>query len=535
MQELSPTTQRLINRYEEWARALQVKEEGVTINVDEVTSRVASFYEKMRGVIDWREEHLLRKTAVERILKRRLFLKKNLGSSSKIAEPLVYELIRDGHFPNDAILESKIDEVQKLIDKYLFILENAPVPKREKSRANLEDWLLGMAACEIEAVLAPSLKEDALADFMLETMEPGIEIKQRATEKMDEKQKDTQLYIAVQRALFKTDSPTISYHLLKRWYENWSNLPQPTLNEIALNIYSIMEKIENELKHPLSEKFYNVCERYDTPYLILGDIISQNPLHAQENLKSPEILESKVKEAYHARLRKVKLKMSRAALYSTISIFLTKVLIALAIEVPFDRYVTGQFTYFTSGLSVLIPPFLMFFLVLSIHPPSRHNEDLVIMEAMKIAYAKEKRDIYEIRPSPRRGLILNFFVVLFYLLSFVTSYGLIVWGLQKLHFSLLSIIIFLMFVSLISFTGVKIRQRAKELVVEKEKETFLLGFFDLFSLPVIQVGRWLSTQWTKYNAVAVLFNSLLDMPFQMFVEFLEQWRFFLKEKREKIH
>lgn len=88
---------------------------------------------------------------------------------------------------------------------------------------------------------------------------------------------------------------------------------------------------------------------------------------------------------------------------------------------------------------------------------------------------------------------------------------------------------------MISFAGVKIRQRAKELMVEKEKETFLQSIIDLFSLPIIQVGRWLSNQWAKYNAVAVLFNSLLDMPFQFFVEFLEQWRSFLKEKKEKIH
>ncbi len=70
---------------------------------------------------------------------------------------------------------------------------------------------------------------------------------------------------------------------------------------------------------------------------------------------------------------------------------------------------------------------------------------------------------------------------------------------------------------------------------EKEKETFLRSLIDLFSLPIIQVGRWLSNQWDRYNAVTILFNSLLDMPFQLFVEFLEEWRSFLREKREKIH
>jgi hypothetical protein len=92
-----------------------------------------------------------------------------------------------------------------------------------------------------------------------------------------------------------------------------------------------------------------------------------------------------------------------------------------------------------------------------------------------------------------------------------------------------------MFVSLISFAGTRIKSRAKELVVEKEKEKFLTTLFDLFSIPVIQLGKWLSNQWSKHNALAVLLNSLLDMPFQIFVEFLEQWRFFMKEKKGKIH
>jgi len=529
MQELTASAQRLINRYQEWSQGLQSQEGSGTISVDEVASRVASFYEKMRGVIDWREEHLLRKTAVERILKRRLFLKKNLNQNEKIAEPFIHELIRGGHFPNETLPESKIEEVQKIVDKYVFILENSPTPKKEKAKMYLYDWLFGVAACEIEAVLSFSLRENSLIDFMMETMKKSIQVK------INEEETDTQLYIAVQRALFKLDSPTITYNLLRRWYPDWMNLPHPTLNEISLNIYQVWKKIEDALKHPLSEKFYAVCERYDTPYLILDDILSQNPAQAHENLKNPAILESKIKEVYGLRLKKVRQKMSRAAIYSTLSIFLTKVLIAFAIEVPFDKYITRQFSYFTSVLSIIAPPILMFFLVLSIRPPSKYNEDLVIMEVMKIVYGKEKKDVYEIKPSPRRGLILNFFMGIFYLASFVISYGLIVWGLQKLNFSVLSIGIFLIFVSMISFAGVKIRQRAKELVVEKEKETFLHSFIDLFSLPIIQVGRWLSNQWTKYNAIAVIFNSLLDMPFQMFVEFLEQWRSFLKEKKEKIH
>ena len=47
----------------------------------------------------------------------------NFSETQNAAESLVLELIRGGHFPNDEIEESKIDDVQKLIDKYVFILK----------------------------------------------------------------------------------------------------------------------------------------------------------------------------------------------------------------------------------------------------------------------------------------------------------------------------------------------------------------------------------------------------------------------------
>ncbi len=76
MSIISQPTQRLIQRYQEWYQFLQPKEGTATLHVDEVASRMASFYEKIRGVINWREEHLLRKSAIERMLRRRLVLKK---------------------------------------------------------------------------------------------------------------------------------------------------------------------------------------------------------------------------------------------------------------------------------------------------------------------------------------------------------------------------------------------------------------------------------------------------------------------------
>ena len=65
MSEPSQSTKKLIQRYQVWYQSLQPKEsEIITIHVDEVASTVAAFYEKIRGVVDWREEHLMRRAAI---------------------------------------------------------------------------------------------------------------------------------------------------------------------------------------------------------------------------------------------------------------------------------------------------------------------------------------------------------------------------------------------------------------------------------------------------------------------------------------
>lgn len=542
---ISQPTQRLIQQYQTWHQSLRPREGVPTIHVDEVASAVASFYEKIRGVVEWKEEHLLRRSAIERILKRRLFLparlvpqRKEAGQKSgdEVAEPFVLELIRGGHFPNDRIEETKIEDVKKALNKYLFILENSRSSKK-KLKIQLQDWLLDLASCEVEEILSPPLKEKALIEYMTELMQERIEVSERRifSKSMPKQKKETQVYIACQRTLFKLDSPIISYYLLKRKYPRWHNLPEDEIGTISRDIYLIWEEIEKDLKHPLAEKFYKICERYDTAYLILGDIISQKPQESQKILQNPEVLECSIKEAYQKRLLKLKGRMSRAALYSTVSIFVTKILVALAIEVPFDKYVLGEFSYQSLGFNVLIPPLLMFFLVLTIRPPKKENLNRVIIEVMKIVRKSEKKDIYTIKPARKRGLISNFIITLIYFLTFFASFGVIVWGLNRLNFGILSIIIFLMFFSLIAFAGVKIRGRAKELQIVEEKGRFLTFLTDSVSLPFIRVGKWLSAQWVKYNIVLVLITALIDMPFQLFTEFLEQWRTFLKEKKEEIH
>lgn len=538
MPELSQQTKNLIAKYDLWQKSLKPKSVP-TIHVDEVASKVASFYEQIRTIIDWKEEHLMRRAAIIRKLKRRfLDLEMNDFSTENIAEPLVLELIRGGYFPNDRIEEFKIQEVKKIIEKYIFILKNNPEYKKGKTGVHFYSKLIEILACEIEETLSPSIKEMSLINYMFELMKERIKISDIIYERnlLKKEEKDIQIYIAVQQALFKLDNPIISYNLIKYKYPYWDSPSEEELLKISQNIYKILKNIEIDLSHPLGKKFYLICEKYDTPYLILGDVLSKDDLEkTSKEIEEPGILEGLIKKLYLNKLADLKTKIKRAAIYYTTSIFVTKILSLIILELVLVRLLFNvQVSPFSVIADILIPTGLMAILVATVKRPSKKNLHLVIIETIKITYQKEKPDTYEIKITKQRGFLTRFLLSLIYLMGAVISFGVIYWLFSYFNFPLTSIIINFIFIALILFAGTTIQKRSQELTVEEEGEGFLGFISDVLFLPIADTGKWLSNTWKQYNAIAAFFSALIDMPFSAFVEFLERWRYFLKEKKEEI-
>ena len=545
MPQLSEATKRLLLRYQTSLKANQPIEGVSTIHVDEVASKVAAFYEKIRGIIDWREEHLLKRAAIQRMLKRRFFvgidLLKEESTKETIAEPLVLELIRGGHYPNDKIPETKIIEVQKTIDKYIFILKNTPQAESGQEALRFYNWFLSIAACEIEEVLSSSYKERALIAYMYESMKERIVLNEGAItiRPLKEEEKDIQIYIAVQKALFKLDAPVISYHLLKHRCSGWESNNQREYLEIAKNMHSIKRKIERDLTHPLADKFYQICEKYDTPYLLLSDVLSeQKPEEISKKISEPETIEGLIRNAYNKRLNTLQGRLYRAAFYSTLSVLLTNAVSVLILEIPLAKLIYGFFSkspLLTISVDVLGPTVLMFLMVATIKPPSKNNLNIALIEAMKIIYQKEKTDVYEIRSNRQKGFAMKSIIGFIYFFATLISFGSIWWIFSLAKFPITSVFVNIIFVALIVFTGLAIKKRGEELTIEERPPGLADFLFDILSLPIAGVGQWLSNKWKRYNIISAFFNALIDMPFMIFVEFVEQWRYFLKEKKEKIH
>jgi len=544
--EFSAVGEKLIRDYQAYYESLKPKGEVTYIHVDDIASRVAVFYERLLQVINWKEEQLVRRTAIERKLKRRLITEisglsviANL-KPDRIAEALVLESIRGGHLPNNQIPQSKIKDVQNILEKYIYILENLSLAQGRgssdvKLKVQFYNWLLEIAACEIEETLATPLKENALINSMARTLEERIRIKPEGS--IPEAEKKIQIYIAVHRTLFHLDAPIISYRLLRWQYPGWINMPTAEYPRATQNILKIRQKIQAQLDYPGSGEFFKLGEKYNTLWLLLGDILDQFKKKPEEiplKLSSKETLSQMITEAYDTRYKTLKRRLLKMGLFSALSVMIANLVSLFIVEVPVAKILYGGIKPWAMVADVVVPTLIMMGLVSAYRLPGKSNIDKVIEEIQNIFYHQEGEEIYEIRIKHRRHLITTIFIIFLYLLGLIISLGGLIWILQAIRLPPTSVAINTLLAAVMIFGAIVVRQRAKELAVE-ERTSFLEFSVDFLSIPIGKLGQWLATKWKKYNIVSVFFTTLIDMPFFAFINFIENWSSFMKERKSEIH
>ncbi|MBD3366050.1 hypothetical protein GF360_01765 [candidate division WWE3 bacterium] len=542
----TPTMQKYLQDYKHAVKQKQKTPEN-PIHVDEIASKIAKLYEKMRRVIDWKEEHLVRRTAIERILKRRLISEISEITilpdlePAKIARPMTLEIIRTGYFENGKIPEDKIDEIEMVLKKYIHILKNSPYAKESalaiKTKVQFYNWILEVAACEIEEILDYPYKGIAMLEFMTEAMYGNLKL--IPEEKLSEEDKYIQTYIAVHRTLYNLDEPVITFHVLKKRYPLFAENNLEFTKEFTENIESIWQSTKADLEHPKRGEFSALCEKYDAAYLILSDAMKQIQKEKTEDtpfeefLAKPEKVAQVVKETYEKRLSTLKKRLYRSAFYSTLSIFVAGAASLFIFEYPVAMFFYGEFSAWAVFADIMIPTALMFFLVSIIRPPADDNLQRVQEEIKKIIYKEGERQTYKIKLSKKIKKVQNFFFTVMYLLGGFGSLYLIYWVFKVAGVPFTSLYIDTVNVAVVVFAAMVIRQKSKELSI-KERTSILEFLLDFFSIPLARIGGWLSDKWKEFNFVSVFFSTLVDMPFSTFIEFLEGWRNFIKEKRARI-
>src|SRR3989338_6656026 len=205
------------------------------ISVSQTVSFAAFLYEKMRNAVEFREEHLIRRAAVERMLKRRMILNEN---GRDIAEPLIKELLWARYYENNTIGEEKIGEIQTIIDKYFFLRNEISAGRGKREQEKIADFTLQIISCEIEENLNPPYRLEAFTNYVFQILKPYVK-----PFNGDNSEKDIQVYIAVERTFAHNDDPLITYHLLKLQIPEINRITWQSAEKVLPRYYEAFQRI----------------------------------------------------------------------------------------------------------------------------------------------------------------------------------------------------------------------------------------------------------------------------------------------------
>lgn len=528
MQASQPIT-RLLESYWNQEGNPQYAQDEPRIKVQMTISRLALAYEKVRNVIDYKDEHLIRKNAIERMLKRRLYTEEKKQYFGAL---LISELIRAGYLPNNKVPERFVADIDKIIAKYLYILSVVAPNRLTSERREAATWLLSVCATEIEHHLVPQTKQDALVDAMYNVIRQDVDL---ANDISDATERDLQVYIAIHRAFIKSDFPIIRYHLVHFYLPGWLANDPKAIQYLTANFISMKNIIEHQVHHPFGERLNRFVRRFSFLFTILQDLLEKHRGRFQDLIHDSELFEREIREACAIRYEHARSRLRRAYIRTVIYVFLTKMLLALLLELPYELWVLHT-TYYTPLLiNSIFHPLLMFFIAVSIRMPSKKNTDKIVELLQKIVHKDpEPGFLYKKRKTFGRSKVTEYVFNVIYTIMFLVIFGAIIYGLTFLKFNIVSGILFVFFLSIISFFGMKLRNQVKELIIIDKKDTVISALIDFVSLPILRVGQWISATTPKINLFLFVLDFIIEAPFKMFIEVIEDWISFQREKKEEI-
>lgn len=499
-----------------------VAPEGGRITVHAAVSRVSALYERIRNAVEYREDHLLRKSAIRRILQRQLILETD---PHLIANNLVREMIGARYLPNAELSESLIDEAALRVRKYQAVTRvHAGTDRHNK-------WLLGIISAELEELLVDPAREKALVTFLYERLVDRVGVRGVA---LEETERRLQVYVACYRSLVKADDASVGYKLLRAYLpewvrpEEWIEQPRP----IAERLVAVQARIRDRLRHPLSQRFLRTVKPWAVSLSVLTEALLKEK-EREEMLSSVEDVHAAVQHMAEKREHEARAKLRRGTVRAMIYLFLTKMVFALVLELPVEMLWYGEFSRFALGVNLGFPPVLMFLVGALIRPPGKDNRKR-ILQGVDELLSKHGVPAQEIRiPARRRGTTL-FLMRILYALAFCLTFGLTGMALQSLGFTWIATVVFFFFLCVVSFFGYRLRLVAREIVVVQPRERLTTTIVDFFSLPILRVGQWLSQTVSRLNFFVFLFDFLFEAPFKLFLNVLEDWLSFIKEKKEEL-
>lgn len=487
------------------------------IAVSAATRRMAFAYERFRNVLEPDEADILRRKAIWRMLDRRLQEDKPYLVT---ATAILQELIRAHYI--EPMPKSAAVELSEYIRRAALIKQHV--------KPSLGDLFLDIVATTIDRYLYPREREEGFIQLMYQ------DAYQRAIwvdDLVRAEERPIQLYIACHRALFAADEKEIMYHLFLNRYPIWrqAKLSDEELLALAGELPEFLPWLSATLYHPARERLYRLMRPAAVPYRILWDVMQAGGETAWE---SETTLTTAAQSAITARIQHIQQRMSRRAWHSIMFLFFTKTLLAVFVELPYELLLFGRPHYLALAANIAFHPLLLFFASTSARMPGASNTEKIIDHIKRIVSPEEVLPNILINEPRRYGAMTWALFATVYTGLFMLIFWRLFLVLDGLQFSLIAIIIFVIFLGLVSFLSVRIRRSVDDIRVIEKREGVIGLFWSFLTLPILEFGRYLTTHISQLNVFLFLMDLVLEAPFKFLIDVVEEWFTFIRDRKEEI-
>ena len=490
-----------------------------TVNVVGAGGGVTAAYEQLRNAAENAEEHLLLQNAIRRFY-RQSFITRDEELIGRSGLELITELTLAGYLSNDTITHTQANSItERAVAQYRAYEELHTESHRAPSQAY--EWTLDVLAADIETTINNHDDDELFVEFALRYYEQLIDVSLLPSDvrtKADEL--STALYVTIHKVLLKSNEGLIRHRLLARYQV----VPAQLKSYVSYN-----EKIDALFDSDLLDTIRRVIDRQGAPLRVLRRMMQDEPDFARLLANEDNFLDHYEKQIRNEYAR-VGDRTKKAIIRSVIFLIVTKVLIGVSVEVPYDYWAHDGIIWLPLIINLLFPPVYMVTLQLTHRLPNGANTRALVDRMETTLYGNLGQLSRNQLVGARYGNVSSSL----YAISGLAIMASLVWLLLLLRFSFVHIAIFFAFLSAASFLGFRISRLIRELEIVRSAQSGVTFVRDLLYLPFVIVGRWMSDKYSKVNIVAIALDILIELPLKTILRLIRQWGTFIDDRKDRI-
>ncbi len=501
------------------ATALRKKasESAEKIHVIGAGSMVTAAYEQLRNAAEYTEEHLLLQKAIRRFY-RRMFLTQSADFIARSGDELVTELTFAGYIENDSATEPLIQQINRLSAEYHQVYLKIQT-HRDVSSLRGEAWGIDVLSAEVAWLFRDSAVQGAFVQFAFDHFKETLDFETvfNAAVPADV---EPALFVAVHKVLVKSDLAMIRAALLRRYNQSPSDFA---------GYCHVNSEINKQFESETVEKLSRVVDRQGASLRILERMLEDDNAAAELLPREKRFLtafEEQIEKEYAS----INTRINRGIVKSVIFLVITKFLVGIAIEVPYDYMVHGQLIWLPLILNLFFPPLYMVLLRATLMLPSQANTIRLVSQAEAMLYGTKVRQLAR-ATSRDFGVAYNVAYALFFLVVF----GGVSWILMSFaHFEVVHLAIFFVFLSGASFLGFRLSRMIRELESVDSQQNGVTVLRDFLYMPFVVVGRWISEKYAQVNFVSMVLDMVIELPLKTVLRLIRQWSAFISSKKDQL-